>query len=104
MSRKIVTIITEDDLTKPDKRENKDSNQKTTGASGGGGGGGGRGGREVKTKGKDKKRKKKVLQEAENEKVNKQGQLTEDEINEILQNNEMFDFLNDDERQCLGMS
>jgi len=71
----------------------KDMSQKT-------GGGGGRGGREVKTKGKDKKRKKKEIQEAEADK-SKAGQLSEEEINDVITNNEMFDFLNDDERQAL---
>ena len=61
--------------------------------------GGGRGAREAKTKGKDKKRKKKEEEEKEEQSG---GALTEDEINTVLEEDELFSMLDEEARQALG--
>ena len=70
-SKKIVTIITEDDFVKVDKKSPSVKTEISVAAGKEkGGAGGGRGAREVKTKGKNKKQKKKEAQE-QTQKVNK---------------------------------
>lgn len=70
-SKKIVTIITEDDFVKVDKKSPSVKAEVTVAAGKEkGGAGGGRGAREAKTKGKNKKQKKKEAQE-QSQKVNK---------------------------------
>ena len=93
---KKVTIILEDD--EAPKAKSKEADKEKTG-----GGGGGRGAREVKTKGKDKKRKKKEAQEAaeEDEKKKSEGALQEEEIDSGLQDDEVFETLDDESRQTL---
>ena len=93
---KKVTIILEDDDTPKAKSKEADKEKS-------GGGGGGRGAREVKTKGKDKKRKKKEAQEAaeEDEKKKSEGALQEEEIDSGLQDDEVFETLDDESRQTL---
>ena len=93
---KKVTIILEDDDTPKTKSKEADKEKS-------GGGGGGRGAREVKTKGKDKKRKKKEAQEAaeEDEKKKSEGALQEEEIDSGLQDDEVFETLDDESRQTL---
>ena len=89
--RKVVTIITEDDLPKEEEQGVKGKAKK-------GPTGGGRGAREAKTKGKDKKRKKKEEEKEEES----GGALTEDEINIKLEEDELFSMLDDEARQALG--
>jgi len=93
---KKVTIILEDD--EAPKAKSKEADKEKSG-----GGGGGRGAREVKTKGKDKKRKKKEAQEAaeEDEKKKSEGALQEEEIDSGLQDDEVFETLDDESRQTL---
>ena len=93
---KKVTIILEDD--EAPKAKSKEADKEKSG-----GGGGGRGAREVKTKGKDKKRKKKEAQEAaeEDEKKKSEGALHEEEIDSGLQDDEVFETLDDESRQTL---
>ena len=90
-TKKVVTIITEDDLEKSEELKPTKAKKGATG--------GGRGAREPKTKGKDKKRnKKKDEKEAEEE----SGALTEDEINSVLEEDETLSMLDEYARQALG--
>lgn len=90
--KKIVTIITEDDVIKKDQK-GKEKNKEIEFDAKEKGGGGGRGAREAKTKGKDKKRKKNEAAEAEksNQTAQNQGALSEVEIADILKEQEPFD-------------
>jgi len=119
-SKKIVTIITEDDFVKVDKKSLSVKAEIIVAAGKEkGGAGGGRGAREVKTKGKNKKQKKKEAQE-QTQKVNiveniifetdpkhvfkKEtggGALTEDEIKDVLQQNEKYEIMEEDALQDL---
>ena len=90
-TKKVVTIITEDDVAKEDDEVKSVKVKK-------GPTGGGRGAREAKTKGKDKKRKKK-----EEEKEDSGGPLTEDEITGVVEDDELFSTLDEEARQALGM-
>ena len=70
-SKKIVTIITEDDFVKVDKKSPSVAKAEVSSGKEKGGAGGGRGAREVKTKGKNKKQKKKEAQESNVQKVDR---------------------------------
>ena len=90
-TKKVVTIITEDDI---EKSEDLKPTKTKKGATGGG-----RGAREPKTKGKDKKRNKK---KDEKETEEETGALTEDEINAVLEEDETLSMLDEYARQALG--
>jgi len=88
-TKKVVTIITEDDVAKEDDEVKSVKVKK-------GPTGGGRGAREAKTKGMDKKRKKK-----EEEKEDSGGPLSEDEITGVVEDDELFSMLDEEARQAL---
>jgi len=97
-----VTIITEDDFVKVDKKSLSVKAESIVAAGKEkGGAGGGRGAREVKTKGKNKKQKKKEAQEQTQKKETGVGALTEDEIKDVLQQNEKYEIMEEDALQDL---